>query len=294
MANRRMLSNQIIDSDEFLDMPHSTQNLYFHLNMKGDDDGFVNSWKRIMRTIGVSDDDMRILLAKKFVILFDSGVIVIKHWKMHNYIQKDRYRPSSYIEEKEMLELKSNNSYTLKKSMQSHIQEQFNVNGYDVSNMDTESIQPVRVGKVSQGKIRLGEVSQGKVISNAKVKPPTPMRDSLANYYQNAFLSMRSGSAWGNFAKERKNLNDLANKTRNLLAETQTGMTETEMADTLIAELQNKKQYGKNEYWKGVTLTPSGLIGRWSQIVDSASNRLQQSIEHSIVIDFEPDFGEGF
>ena len=100
MAERRMFSKSIIDSDIFLDMPLSTQCLYFHLSMRADDDGFVNKTKRIMRMIGSSDDDLRILIAKNFVLPFESGLVVITHWKVHNYIQKDRYRPST---EKEKL-----------------------------------------------------------------------------------------------------------------------------------------------------------------------------------------------
>ena len=89
MATRRMFSQSITDSDAFLDMPLSTQALYFHLSMKADDDGFVNSPKRIQRNIGASDDDLKILIAKRFILVFESGIIVIKHWKIHNYIQSD-------------------------------------------------------------------------------------------------------------------------------------------------------------------------------------------------------------
>ena len=80
MAEKRMFTQKIIDSDAFLDMPLSTQALYFHLNMRADDDGFVNNPKRIQRTIGASDDDLKLLVVKRFVIGFDNGVIVIKHW----------------------------------------------------------------------------------------------------------------------------------------------------------------------------------------------------------------------
>ena len=97
MAERRMFSKSIIDSDLFLDMPATTQMLYFHLAMRADDDGFINNPKRIMRMIGASDDDMRILIAKQFVILFDSGIVVIKHWRIHNYIRSDRYKPSIFV-----------------------------------------------------------------------------------------------------------------------------------------------------------------------------------------------------
>lgn len=108
-----MFSKEIIDSDMFLDMPLSSQSLYFHLSMRADDDGFVNNAKKIQRMIGASEDDAKLLLAKKFILSFDSGVIVIKHWRIHNYIQNDRYRQTKYTEELEMLGVKKNGSYTL-------------------------------------------------------------------------------------------------------------------------------------------------------------------------------------
>ena len=103
MAERRMFSKKIIDSDLFLDMALTTQALYFHLSMRADDDGFVNNPKKIMKMIGVNDDDIKVLFAKKFVIGFENGVVVIKHWKIHNYIQKDRYKPTMYKDEKAKL-----------------------------------------------------------------------------------------------------------------------------------------------------------------------------------------------
>ena len=114
MAEKRMFTQKIIDSDAFLDMPLSTQALYFHLNMRADDDGFINNPKRIQRTIGASDDDLKLLIAKRFLICFETGVIVIKHWRMHNTLRKDRYNPTQYQEEYAMLEVKDNNAYTEK------------------------------------------------------------------------------------------------------------------------------------------------------------------------------------
>ena len=113
MADKRMFSKSIIDSDAFLEMPQSTQNLYFHLSMRADDDGFINNPKSIMRIVGCKDDDIKILLLKKFLITFESGVVVIKHWKIHNYIAKDRYKETNYKEEKSLLTLDENKAYTL-------------------------------------------------------------------------------------------------------------------------------------------------------------------------------------
>ena len=112
MAERRMFAKTIIDSDAFLDMPLSTQSLYFHLSMRADDDGFINNPKKIQRMVGASDDDLKLLVAKRFIIPFESGIVVIKHWKIHNYIQKDRYKPTIYQEEKQLLMEKENNVYT--------------------------------------------------------------------------------------------------------------------------------------------------------------------------------------
>jgi hypothetical protein len=112
MAERRMFTQKIVDSDAFLDMPLSTQCLYFHLNMRADDDGFLNNPKKIQRMIGASDDDLRLLLAKRFILGFESGVIVIKHWRMHNLLRKDRYNPTQYQEEMQRLALKENGAYT--------------------------------------------------------------------------------------------------------------------------------------------------------------------------------------
>ncbi len=112
MAERRMFSKTIIDSDMFLDMPLSAQCLYFHLAMRADDDGFINSTSRVQRLIGSSNDDFKLLIAKQFIIPFENGVVVIKHWKIHNYIQKDRYKETIYLAEKSMLNQDESGVYT--------------------------------------------------------------------------------------------------------------------------------------------------------------------------------------
>lgn len=114
MANRRMFSMQIVDSDAFTEMPLSAQALYFQMGMRADDDGFINNPKQIQRCVGASDDDLKLLLAKRFILPFDSGVVVIKHWKMNNTIRKDRYTPTLYRDELSLLTVKENGSYTEK------------------------------------------------------------------------------------------------------------------------------------------------------------------------------------
>lgn len=112
MAEKRMFTQKIIDSDAFLEMPPSAQALYFHLNMRADDDGFVNNPRKITRYVGAAEDDLKLLILKRFIIAFDSGVIVIKHWRMHNTLKMDRYKPTDYQEEFHQLRLKDNKSYT--------------------------------------------------------------------------------------------------------------------------------------------------------------------------------------
>ena len=112
MAEKRMFSKKIVESDAFLDMPLSSQALYFHLCMGADDDGFLNAPKRIMRMLGCTKGDLEILARNKFILCFDSGIVVIKHWRINNNIQKDRYKPTQYIEELSQLTIKENNAYT--------------------------------------------------------------------------------------------------------------------------------------------------------------------------------------
>lgn len=113
MAEKRMFSKKIIDTDWFMDMPASTQNLYFHLSMRADDDGFIASPKRIVKLVGASEDDYKLLIAKKFIIVFDNGICVIKDWRINNYLRGDRYTETIYQEEKSQLTLGENGEYKL-------------------------------------------------------------------------------------------------------------------------------------------------------------------------------------
>ena len=103
MAERRMFSKAVIDSDLFLDMPLTAQTLYFHMAMRADDDGFLDNHKKIQRMVGANDDDMKRLVDNQFIIMFESGVTVIRHWQVHNSIRKDRSKPTIYQAEKAML-----------------------------------------------------------------------------------------------------------------------------------------------------------------------------------------------
>lgn len=146
MAQRRMFSRKITETDHFLEMPLSSQALYFHLNMGADDEGFIDKAKTIQRTIGASDDDMKLLIAKGFLIPFDSGVVVVRHWRIHNYIQADRFQATIYQNEKEQLDFDKSKIASIK-TLDQCIQ--------NVYKMDTQ----VRLGEDSLDKDRLDKVN---------------------------------------------------------------------------------------------------------------------------------------
>lgn len=146
MAERRMFSKAIIDSDAFLDMPASAQNLYFHLGMRADDEGFVGNPKKIQRMVGASDDDMRILLGKRYILAFESGIVVIKHWYINNYIRGDRSTETTYIEEKNTLTLDEKRAYTEREKLECLPNDR---------QMPTKCLP--RIDKNSIGKVSIGE-----------------------------------------------------------------------------------------------------------------------------------------
>ena len=141
MAQRRMFALSVVDTDQFLDMPASTQNLYFHLGMRAVDDGFISNPHKITTLVNCSSDDLKLLIAKSFIIPFDSGVCVVRDWKINNYIQSDRYHETRYLQEKKILCLDKAGSYNKMDTL--CIQ--------DVSKTDTQ----VRLGKDRVGKDRV-------------------------------------------------------------------------------------------------------------------------------------------
>ncbi|WP_257975594.1 conserved phage C-terminal domain-containing protein [Leuconostoc citreum] len=176
MAQRRMFSKKVTDTDTFLDMPLSTQALYFHLNMHADDDGFIDNTKTIQRMIGSSDDDRKLLVAKQFIIPFENGLVVIKDWRVHNYIQGDRYHKTQYINEKSQLVVEENNMYT--KRVQ------------DVSNMDTQ---------VRLGKDRLGKDSKD-ILSGSDEPDQVPYKEIVD------YLNEKTGSKYRSSGSKTKSL----------------------------------------------------------------------------------------
>jgi len=161
MAKKRMFSLQIVDTDAFLEMPLSTQALYFHLVMRADDEGFIDNPKRIMRLIGCQDDEMKVLIAKRFILIFESGVIVIKHWLIHNTIRMDRFNQTVYTDEKSLLSIKENKAYT---DNGNQLVTKWQPNG---NQMETQ---------VKLSKVKLSKDSKGK----NKFLPPT--YEDVSNY----------------------------------------------------------------------------------------------------------------
>ena len=166
MAERRMMAKSIIKSDQFLEMPMSSQLLYFHLLLDADDDGFINAPKSIMRVIGAKDDDMRVLQAKGYTIPFDSGVIVIKHWRIHNSLRKDRYNPNPQLEnERKQLIINDRKEYELATTWQP-TGNQLATNGYHSIGKDS-------IGKDSIGKDSIGNCCDKPQQTRTHFTPPT-------------------------------------------------------------------------------------------------------------------------
>ena len=189
MAERRMMAKSVIDTDAFLDMPASTQSLYFHMLLRADDDGFIASPKGILRIIGASDDDLKLLLAKQYLFRFESGVVVIKDWKIHNYIKNDRYKPSMHPE-RELLTTTANKEYTLINSDENEMKPKCIQSG---TKMEPECIQSGTIGKVRLGKVRLGK--------NNTLSSKHDFADEIIQY-----LNMRTGAKYKSSTSKTKQL----------------------------------------------------------------------------------------
>ncbi|HIB1809582.1 TPA: DNA replication protein [Enterococcus faecalis] len=191
-----MFAKTIIDSDAFLDMPLSTQSLYFHLSMRADDDGFINNPKKIQRMVGCGDDDLKLLMAKRFILVFDSGVIVIKHWKIHNYIRNDRYKPTLYQEEKAELAEKNSKAYTFK----TEVIESENHLGIPDGN---------RMGYQMDTQVRLGKDRLVKDKKKNSVEPSSTMPELFEKVWQTYPKKTNKKKAREQFLKKFKTEEDL-------------------------------------------------------------------------------------
>ena len=179
MAEKRMFTKKIVDSDDFLDLPLSVQALYFHLNMEADDDGFINNPRKIQRGCGAAEEDFELLVKNRFVLCFDNGVAVIKHWRMHNTIRKDRYKPTQYTEQMALLEVQEDGSYTEKKQ------------GKDLGNQMATKWQPngnqmATQYSIDKNSVDKCSVDKGSIGENETPSPPSP---SFYGKYNNVLLS---------------------------------------------------------------------------------------------------------
>lgn len=176
MAERRMFAKSIVDSDAFLDMPLSAQALYFHLSMRADDEGFVGNPRRIKAMIGASEDDLKLLILKRFVLTFQSGVLVIKHWRIHNYIQNDRWKPTTYIEERATLQFDGKKAYTEKSDTEKLDTECIQ----DVSKLDTQdSIDKNSIDKINNNSIRF--INKTHTCSNCSLEEVQNVSNGVQN-----------------------------------------------------------------------------------------------------------------
>lgn len=173
MAQRRMFSRKITDTDKFIEMPATTQNLYFHLNMNADDEGFVDRVSIIQRMIGASGDDLKLLIAKGFVIPFESGVVVIRHWRIHNYIQADRFQPTIHQNEKSQIEYDETKTANIKRL------------GECIQNVYKADTQ-VRLGKDSLDKERL-ELDK---VNNQNNTVPVENKKSLSKIFKDSEIKL--------------------------------------------------------------------------------------------------------
>ena len=181
MERRRMFNLDIIDTDLFIEMPQSSRLLYYELCMRADDDGFVGSPKKIQRMVGCSEDDFKVLISKQFIIPFETGIVVIKHWKIHNYIQKDRYKETIYIDEKSQLHQEENGMYT--KCIQ-------NVNNLDTQySIDKNSIDKIRIDKNRIDYNNIVEIYNQNCYNLSKVSKLTDKRKNAIRKFLKEFTT---------------------------------------------------------------------------------------------------------
>ena len=173
MAQRRMFSKDITSSDLFVDMPASSQLLYFQLGMEADDEGFIGNAKMLSRAYGANNDDLKLLQAKGFIIIFESGVTVVRDWKINNQIRKDRFKPTIYQNEKSLLSVLPTGSYQLGNQMTTSWQP-------DDNQLGNQMATQYRIGKDSKGKVRLGKES---VVEKANNQPATNIKN-ISDYFQ--------------------------------------------------------------------------------------------------------------
>ena len=210
MADKRMMSKSVIDTDMFLDMPASTQCLYFHMLLRADDDGFLKNAKTIMRTVGASPDDVKLLIAKQYLIPFDTGIMAIKHWRIHNYIKKDRYKPTD-CEEIKLLEVNEKGEYVLAEPARNQVGSNMEPSCIQTgttleparnqvgSNMEPQVRDRVRVSRESSGK--KSSANNSTTVAHKFVKPTLEelkayIAENGYSFSAEAFMDYYESNGW--------------------------------------------------------------------------------------------------
>lgn len=207
MARKRMFSLLVVDTDEFLDMPSSTQSLYYHLGMRADDDGFVSSPRKIVKLVNCSDDDLKLLIAKGFIIPFDSGIIAIKHWKLNNDLKKDRYTPTIYLNEKSTLRVNKNRVYSI---VGNNLETKWIQNGDKLDTQyskDKNSIDKYSIDKKSKEYIeQKQEENQEQIQEQKQVKKEKKPKETHNSIIENYTINEDLREALKGFVEMRKEI----------------------------------------------------------------------------------------
>lgn len=257
MGNHRMFTNTIIDSDLFLEMPLSTQALYFHLGMRADDEGFIGSPKKIIRAVSCTEDDLKLLIAKGFVISFENGIIVITHWNLHNTIRKDRKKDTFFQDEKALLELNNKNVYTLCQP---------------TDNQLTTICQPNDNQMSAQGKISKDKLSKDNIRDNMS----TAVDARTAFDYQSVVNSFNS------ICKSLPSVQKLTDKRRKQIKNADKLLNEMTFEEFFRIVESSDFLSGRNENWNGChfdwIMKPSNLI---KIIEGNYNNKVTTSVPQS-------------
>ena len=237
MAQKRMFSNLVIGCDSFLEMPDSSQNLYFHLSMQADDDGFVGNWKSIMKMTGKKEDDLKLLIAKSFLLPFDSGVLVIKHWKVNNYIQKDRYKETIYKNEKELLSTDDNNVYNLDTNC---------IHSIDKNRLDKSSIEKNKVNVPVKNENKEKHFAEFVTMTNDEYEK---LCVTYGNEFADQCITFLDNYKGANGRKYKSDYRAILNWVVGAVKERNSKITKSDINQGLINNLEEmRKKYEKEGY----------------------------------------------
>jgi len=196
MASKRMFSIDIVGSDAFMDMPIGSQLLYFHLGMESDDDGFIGNPKKVMRSVGCKDDDLKVLISKKFVLVFESGVIVIKHHRINNNWDSYNCKRTVYLEELAMLKVKENKAYTLDNLQGLPVQTEIRLKSDWNQSLEENRIEENRIEEIDTN-VATAPISPLKKFQKPKIEEVKAYCDERSNGIDpQAFIDYYESNGW--------------------------------------------------------------------------------------------------